>query len=240
MRAPGFGRVLVGSRDPASASVDELRFSVVNFRTLDPRRARRRGFVVVEGRAATPSGAGVDDASAPRWRTDRHDQLRWTWTFLLVPARPAGPQTRVVFGWRARVAPWWVRAFTSPADRPRRRRHVPRHAARRAASRGSGRGRLIPPPRGRDLSAAVSPVGPSPRAEFYLRDRRSARQSSRRQHHRRLVGRPGWRRSRRLAMSAATLAHRYATSSRSALVRPGLAGGRQEIVRGGELVTSNR
>lgn len=47
-----------------------------------------------------------------KWRTDGHARLRWTWTFQLIPL-DHGSKTRFVFRWRARVAPWWTRAFTT-------------------------------------------------------------------------------------------------------------------------------
>jgi hypothetical protein len=54
-----------------------------------------------------------------RWRTDWRARLRWTWTFQLVPL-DRGRRTRLAFRWRAHVAPWWTRAFTTalivPAD----------------------------------------------------------------------------------------------------------------------------
>jgi hypothetical protein len=54
-----------------------------------------------------------------RWRTDLGARLTWSWTFLLLPTA-SRTGTRFIFRWRADVAPWWVRAFTSlaivPAD----------------------------------------------------------------------------------------------------------------------------
>ena len=92
----------------------------MNFRTLDPRPARRRGFVVVE---VEPQHHLVLESTTNlplEWRTDRHDAVAMDLDLPAGPGSTTGSQTRFVFRWRARVAPWWVRVFTSllivPAD----------------------------------------------------------------------------------------------------------------------------
>lgn len=53
------------------------------------------------------------------WRTRLGASVDWSWVFVLSPLED-GTRTRFHFRWRARTAPWWVRAlswtFVVPAD----------------------------------------------------------------------------------------------------------------------------
>lgn len=99
-----------GNRASAERIVPEWQHLEVGDFVPDGAPSTECGFVVQRLKPNTHLVLRSDSHLPLSWRTRHRARVDWTWTFILEPIN-GGRRTRLVFRWRARTAPRWLRAL---------------------------------------------------------------------------------------------------------------------------------